>query len=96
MFWGETKQLWEEGAFDYFHDIWNWMDITMIALYAASYSIQFLVIYSIAEKVKCRCIHYCMGVLKQVGECTANHFHLTYSKSMNNSFNAKIVAFKIP
>nr|KAI8731167.1 short transient receptor potential channel 3-like [Biomphalaria glabrata] len=38
MFWAECKQLWEEGVKGYFSQMWNYMDITMLALYTAGYS----------------------------------------------------------
>ncbi|KAI8770922.1 short transient receptor potential channel 3 [Biomphalaria glabrata] len=38
MFWAECKQLWEEGVKGYFSHMWNYMDITMLALYTAGYS----------------------------------------------------------
>ncbi|CAG5122774.1 unnamed protein product, partial [Candidula unifasciata] len=38
MFWAECKQLWEEGLQIYFSQMWNYMDITMLALYTAGYS----------------------------------------------------------
>lgn len=45
MFWTECKQVSEEGVRDYLQDQWNIMDITMIALYTTSYTIQFVVAY---------------------------------------------------
>jgi hypothetical protein len=39
MFWAEIKQLWDEGAYNYFHDIWNLMDILMIAFYTAAFTL---------------------------------------------------------
>ncbi|XP_076449975.1 short transient receptor potential channel 6-like [Babylonia areolata] len=40
MFWAECKQLWEEGVKGYFSQMWNYMDITMLALYTAAYAIE--------------------------------------------------------
>lgn len=40
MFWAECKQLWEEGIRGYFSQMWNYMDITMLALYTAAYAIE--------------------------------------------------------
>ncbi|XP_048242229.1 short transient receptor potential channel 7-like [Haliotis rufescens] len=40
MFWAECKQLWEEGVREYFSQIWNYMDIMMLALYTASYAVE--------------------------------------------------------
>lgn len=43
MFWAECKQLWDEGVKEYFAQMWNYMDITMLALYTASYTIESIV-----------------------------------------------------
>lgn len=43
MFWAECKQLLIEGVRDYFSQIWNFMDIAMLALYTASFSVQAVV-----------------------------------------------------
>ena len=51
MFWAECKQLWEEGLRDYFSQIWNYMDITMLALFSASYAIEG-VIYTKARHLR--------------------------------------------
>ncbi|KAK7486358.1 hypothetical protein BaRGS_00022406 [Batillaria attramentaria] len=40
MFWAECKQLWEMGVRGYFSQMWNYMDITMLALYTAAYAIE--------------------------------------------------------
>lgn len=40
MFWAECKQLWEEGIRGYFSQMWNYMDITMLALYTAAYAVE--------------------------------------------------------
>ncbi|XP_067655536.1 short transient receptor potential channel 7-like [Haliotis asinina] len=50
MFWAECKQLWEEGVREYFSQIWNYMDIMMLALYTASYAIEG-VIYTKARDI---------------------------------------------
>ncbi|XP_064635517.1 short transient receptor potential channel 7-like isoform X2 [Lineus longissimus] len=39
MFWAEVKELWEEGAYNYIHDIWNLMDICMIAFYTSAFTL---------------------------------------------------------
>lgn len=56
MFWAECKQLWEEGIQIYFSQMWNYMDITMLALYTAGYSTE-AVIYRKTQGYASSLIH---------------------------------------
>lgn len=42
MFWNECKQLYAEGYLNYFTDLWNIVDVVMIALYTAAYAVWIL------------------------------------------------------
>ncbi|XP_070534007.1 short transient receptor potential channel 7-like isoform X2 [Ptychodera flava] len=40
MLWGEVKQIWDEGFWRYFSSFWNLLDIGMLNLYLASFTIR--------------------------------------------------------
>ena len=72
MFWAECKQLWEEGVKGYFSQMWNYMDITMLALYTAGYSTEG-VIYT-----KTRGLVAADNLIHGDGKYWSNHFTLFY------------------
>lgn len=40
--WQEVKQIYSDGAYRYFDSLYNFLDITMLTLYVASYTMRFI------------------------------------------------------
>ena len=88
MFWAECKQLWGEGVKVYFSQMWNYMDITMLSLYTASYAIE-AVIYTKVTLIHSRhplskgdiSMGGCVRLLVFLNPCLNCTFHLNANTS---------------
>lgn len=52
LIWAEIKQLWDEGAHDYVHDMWNILDFVTNSLYIATFTLRLIAYLQVG-------IHHC-------------------------------------
>ncbi|GFS03949.1 short transient receptor potential channel, partial [Elysia marginata] len=50
LMWSEIKQLWDEGAIEYIHDMWNILDFCTNALYIATFTLRLLAYLQVQEE----------------------------------------------
>lgn len=44
FFWFECKEVWIEGVRSYFRDLWNCLDMMVLSLYLAAFTLQVVVV----------------------------------------------------
>ncbi|XP_059157751.1 short transient receptor potential channel 4-like isoform X3 [Physella acuta] len=52
LMWSEIKQLWDEGAIEYIHDMWNILDFFTNSLYIATFTLRLLAYLQVQEEKK--------------------------------------------
>ena len=49
LIWAEIKQLWDEGAHDYVHDMWNILDFVTNSLYIATFTLRLIAYLQVSQ-----------------------------------------------
>nr|WEY24736.1 transient receptor potential cation channel subfamily C member 5 [Aplysia californica] len=50
LMWSEIKQLWDEGAIEYIHDMWNILDFLTNSLYIATFTLRLLAYLQVQDE----------------------------------------------
>lgn len=49
--WAEIKQLWDEGAYEYVHDMWNILDFVTNSLYIATLTLRVIAYVQVSTEL---------------------------------------------
>lgn len=52
LIWAEIKQLWDEGAHDYVHDMWNILDFVTNSLYIATFTLRLIAYLQVQKEIQ--------------------------------------------